>query len=170
MKTVYKFSEGYSLVYLAHSVLVMAISVALGGLVSWYFLAVGGFVIIALLSTRTGVKLDLKTNTFSSYKAMLGQEIHKPINLAQFKTGRLIFTNESNTYESRFNVNTIRSRTFDLELYVLNGEATHIYEFQDYHAARKIVDLLHQNLGIDIFDEWGETRAEAMRNKSGRRR
>ncbi|MFT5979307.1 MAG: hypothetical protein ACI898_000064 [Flavobacteriales bacterium] len=169
MKTKYKFSEGFSLSYIAHAGLILFISAVLAAIFNGYLLLIGCVLIIMLLLITTGVKLDLEAKTFSTYKSVFSKDFDKTIDLTAFKTGRLVFTNERDTFSTTIQVRSLASRTFDLVLFKADGKKTHIYEFQDYKTARKITDLLRQHMSIITYDEWGERAASASRNQNRRR-
>lgn len=155
--------------YLVHGFFV-AIAGAILFLVHWSLTMVMLLVAIALFRVSSGMEIDPAGKRIRIYKAMGKVRSGSWLNIGQYDTLSIRYTNESQTMGGRGPELTVRVRTYDLYLIGSNGASQLFHEFTDYAKARKCAEAMARLWSMRLTDEIQERRQRAQVNVATRRR
>lgn len=155
--------------YLVHGFFV-AIAGAILFLVHWSLTMVMLLVAIALFRVSSGMEIDPAGKRIRKYKALGKVRSGSWLNIGQYDTLSIRYTNESQTMGGRGPELTVRVRTYDLYLIGSNGASQLFHEFTDYAKARKCAEAMARLWSMRLTDEIQERRQRAQVNVATRRR
>lgn len=155
--------------YLVHGFFV-AIAGAILFLVHWSLTMVMLLVAIALFRVSSGMEIDPAGKRIRIYKALGKVRSGSWLNIGQYDTLSIRYTNESQTMGGRGPELTVRVRTYDLYLIGSNGASQLFHEFTDYAKARKCAEAMARLWSMRLTDEIQERRQRAQVNVATRRR
>lgn len=155
--------------YLVHGFFV-AIAGAILFLVHWSLTIVMLLVAIALFRVSSGMEIDPAGKRIRIYKALGKVRSGSWLNIGQYDTLSIRYTNESQTMGGRGPELTVRVRTYDLYLIGSNGASQLFHEFTDYAKARKCAEAMARLWSMRLTDEIQERRQRAQVNVATRRR
>lgn len=120
-----------------------------------------------LLFVKSGVELDIAGKRAREVKTLFGGSWGEWISLEDVDKIHLTFHNEQSTTRAPMPIpgNGSNARTFDLVL-IREENEERLFEFTQYPEARRVAQVLAQETGASLWDEF----AEISRKASSRRR
>jgi len=107
---------------------------------------------ILLARAKSGIEIDVKSNSIRVYKSGLGLSIGKWRKLSTTVSAELKLTYESQQLMSRGGDRSYTTRTFDLFLIDKQGKSSLLHSFTKLTIARDTLKLLNDSFGIQIRD------------------
>ena len=154
-------SEGFSMNYLIPGMIALV-----GGVILVTFepmiTVIGVTIALFLLFIKTGVEVNFTKGKIRSYKTVFGIKLGFWKTIEKNTTGILRYTRSAAQMNSRGSSTTVRSETFDFNLFVEIGKEIHIHEFTQYKTARKLLKILEAYTDLNIIDAYREIQIKAM--------